>query len=65
MRRLALLALALVLVLLLAAPALADIGRPVWARKCPAEMSVVVTEYPDGTNLVECFLFFERQPSND
>lgn len=39
---------------------LASIGDVLLARKCPAEASVIVTELVDGTNLVECFLYIER-----
>ena len=45
---------------LVVSPALAGIGDVLWARKCPAEASVIVTELVDGTNLVECFLYIER-----
>lgn len=69
MKKLTVLLVLLVLVAIVAAPVLANatsIGDVIWARKCPAEMSVIVTELPDGTNLVECFLYFapieEKQP---
>ena len=45
---------------LTATTVLASIGDVLWAMKCPAEASVIVTEYPDGTNLVECFLYIEK-----
>lgn len=63
MRKLIMILLFLALVVIVAAPVLADgddIGRVIWARKCPAEMSVLVTELPDGTNIVECFLYYEQ-----
>ena len=62
MKRLTVILLLLALVAIVAAPVLADpggIGRAVWARKCPAEMSVIVTELPGGVNLVECFLYYD------
>ena len=61
MKKLTVLLVLLVLVAIVAAPVLAGdgIGRATWARKCPAEMSVIVTELPGGVNLVECFLYFD------
>jgi hypothetical protein len=35
-----------------------SIGHPVWVMKCPVEMSVIVEEQPDGTNIVTCFLYW-------
>ena len=67
MKRLTVILLLLALVAIVAAPVLADpgsIGRAVWARKCDAEMSVIVTESPSGVNLVECFLYYDI-PSED
>lgn len=52
--------LVVVLLALTASSVLASIGDALWARKCPAEASVIVTELVDGTNLVECFLYIER-----
>ena len=34
------------------------IGRAEWRMKCHGEMSVIVQELPDGTNLVTCFLYY-------
>lgn len=62
MKRLTIILLLLALIAIVAAPVLADpgsIGRAVWARKCPAEMSVIVTELQGGVNLVECFLYID------
>ena len=53
--------LVIVLLVLAASPVLASIGDVLWARKCPAEASVIVTEFADGTSLVECFLYIERE----
>lgn len=44
-----------------ALPVVASIGDALWSNKCPAEASVIVTELSDGTNLVECFLYIERE----
>lgn len=35
-----------------------SIGRPIWKMKCASEMSVIVEEQPDGTNVVTCFLYW-------
>lgn len=35
-----------------------SIGRAEWRMKCHGEMSVIVQELPDGTNLVTCFLYY-------
>jgi len=53
--------LVVVLLVLTVSSVLASIGHNLWAMKCPAEASVIVTELSDGTNLVECFLYIERE----
>lgn len=62
-KQVVMLVLALVLALaiaLAASPIFAStsIGRTIWKQKCPADVSLIVTESEGGAKLVECILIY-------